>query len=187
MKVTKMKSIREIIHDFLTELDFNVKKDLLVEDSFNIDMIATRGGLTLMVEFVDDVLNFDSVAKLKTLSSILEHKYKPISLKRMVFTTTNTVSENVSDFAKNNNILIVNVEPERDTIRRAIEEISFLKPMFREEVNVLKIVEEELREMGDEPCVELLNKIKNWYSKGGSSLVKRNIISDIDNVAKGGG
>jgi len=178
-------NIEDTVRNQLTELKFNVQENLSIEDSFDVDLLATRGGLTVMMEIVEsNVLNFDSVAKLQTLSSLLQEKFRPIALRKILLTTSENISKNVSSFADDNNIMLIRVKPALAEIRKAINRINYLKPISREEIDVIKIVEEELKEMGDESCLNLLNRVENWYRKGGKSLVTRQIRKEIEKIVE---
>jgi len=184
---TNEASIESIVKNALIEREFNVVQEFFIEDYFNFDMIATRGGLTLIVQFVkDDILNFDAVAKLTTLSTILKQNYSPITIKIIIFTTSEIVSDYIYDYANNNKILIAKIKPNRDDIYKIIEDISYLKPMIKKETNVIKILEDELKDIGDIECLDLLNAVTKWYEKGGNKMITDNIKIEIDNLSKGG-
>ena len=180
-----LSNIEKTIEDSLIELNFNVKRHHLIDKSFDVDLLATRGGLTLVIDISQQgLLSFDSVAKLETVSSYLHDKYKPMSLKKILVTTSEEIPGDVEKFARDNEILLLKVVPEVKEIRNSINQIDFLRPILRTEINVIEIVENELKGIGDKDCLSLLNKVKKWYREGGKNLVSRRVKKEIDKLAR---
>ena len=182
-----LSNIEETIEDSLTKLNFNVKRHQLIDKSFDVDILATRGGLTVIIDVVQqDILSFDSIAKIETVSSYLQDKFKPISLKKILITTSEEVPVDIEKFARDNGILLLKVIPKVREIRNSINQIDFLRPISRKEISVLEIVEKELKGMEDKDCLSLLDKVEKWYQEGGKTLVARRIKKEIDKLALGG-
>lgn len=179
-------NIEKTIRDYLVEQDFEVKRHRLIDKSFDVDLLATRGGLTVVIDIVlQSYLGFDSVAKLETVSSYLQSKFKTISIKKMLITTSEEIPTDIEEFAKDNRILLLKVLPKIGEIRSSLDQIDFLKPITRTKIDVLEILENKLKGIGDKDRLSLLNKIRTWYQEGGKSLVTRRMKKEIDKVARG--
>lgn len=179
-------NIEKTIRDYLVEQDFEVKRHRLIDRSFDVDLLATRGGLTVVIDIVlQSYLGFDSVAKLETVSSYLQSKFKTISIKKMLITTSEEIPTDIEEFARDNRILLLKVLPKIGEIRSSLDQIDFLKPITRTKIDVLEILENKLKGIGDKDRLSLLNKIRTWYQEGGKSLVTRRMKKEIDKVARG--
>ena len=180
-----LSNIEETIEDSLIKLDFDVKRHQLIDRSFDVDLLATRGGLTVVIDVVQqDIMSFDQVAKLETVSSYLQDRFKPISIQKILITTSEEVPADVEKFARDNGILLLKVIPKVREIRNSINQIDFLRTISRTEINVLEIVEKELKGIGDKDCLSLLDKVEKWYQDGGKTLVARRIKKEIDKLAQ---
>lgn len=185
-KPLNLSEIETAIGDYLTELGFSAKKHYLVDKSFDIDLLATRGGLTVILDIVErDRLSFDSVAKLETIGAYLKEKMKVISLQKILVTTSAEMPEDIVNFAVENSIILLTVTPKIEDVRNALDKLDFLKPISRTKIDVLKIVEQEMKKIGERDCLTILNNIKKWYLDGGSGLVARRIRKRIDKLTLG--
>lgn len=186
MKPLTLSEIETTIGDYLTELGFSAKKHYLVDKSFDIDLLATRGGLTVILEIVErDRLSFDSIAKLETIGVYLKQKMKVISLRKILATTSVEIPKDIVSFAVENSIILLKITPRVEDVQNALNKLDFLKPFSRTEIDVLKIVEQEMKKIGERECLIVLNNIKEWYLEGGSNLVSKRIRKKIDKLSLG--
>ena len=179
------KGLEDAIQEILKRFDFNVRLHYSLEKTFDIDILATRSGLTLLIECVQqDILAFDSVARLNTISSYVQKKFKPVTIRKVVVTTAINIPDHVEKFAQENEILVMKVKPDIKEVRDKFSQIAFLKPLKRHRIDITKGVESELREKGAEHCIELLHKVMKWYEEGGERLIKKKIVEEVNQIRK---
>lgn len=177
--------VEETLRTYLNKLDFKVKSPYLVDKFFDVDVLAVRGGLTVIIDVsIGDDLNLDSVAKIEAIGLYLKEKYKVISIKKALVTTSKEISSEIEDFAKRKEILLLKTTPEPEKIVALLDRINFLKPIPRTNVSVLKIVEDEIRGKGEERCLNLLSKVRKWYQEGGKSLVTKSLEKEADRISE---
>lgn len=179
------RKIEGIVKEILEKLGFSVRTHYTFEKSFEVDVLALRNGLTILVEIIRrDIVTLDSVAKLKTLASYLRAKYDNITTRQIVISPAKNIPEDVSTFARESNIDILLTELTRDGIKKSMNKIRVIEPISRHTIDVMEIISTELERSGKRSRSDLLNKICRWYSKGGSAHVRNNIENEIREIMK---
>jgi hypothetical protein len=177
--------VEETLRTYLSRLDFKVKSPYVIDKFFDVDVLAARGGLTVIIDVsIGDQLNLDSVAKIEAIGLYLKEKYKVVSIKKVLVTTSKDISSEIEDFAKKKEILLLKTTAEPNEIVALLNRINFLKPIPRTNVSVLKIVEDEIKGKGEKRCLDLLSKVRKWYQEGGKSLVTKSLEKEADQVSK---
>lgn len=177
--------VEETLRTYLEKLDFRVKSPYLVDKFFDVDIFALRGGLTVIIDLsIADHLNLDSVAKIEAIGLHLKEKYKVVSIKKILVTSSKEISSEIEAFAEKKEILLLKTTPEPEKIVALLDQVSFLKPIRRTNVSVLKIVEDEIRVKGEGRCLNLLNKVRRWYQEGGKSLVTKSLEKEADRISE---
>lgn len=177
------RKIEEIVKEILEKLGFSVRTHYTFEKPFEVDVLALRNGLTILIEIIErDIVTLDSVAKLKTLASYLRAKYDNITTRQIVISTAKKVSVDVSTFAQENNIDMILTEPTLDGIKKNMNKIKVIEPISRHAIDVMEIISTELERSGKRSRSDLLNRIRKWYSKRGSAYVRNNIENEIREI-----
>lgn len=177
--------LENTIQEILKKFDFNVRLHYSLEKTFDVDILATRSGLALLIECIQkDILAFDSVARLNTLGSFVQKKFEPVTVRKVVVTTAIDIPDHVEKFAQENDILVMKVKPDVEEVRDKFSQIAFLKPLKRLRIDITKEVESKLREKRAEECIDLLHKVMKWYEEGGKRLVKQKIVKEVNQIRK---
>ena len=176
--------IEETLRTYVSKLGFKVKSPYVIDKLFDVNVLATRGGLTVIFDVsIDDQLNLDSVAKIEAIGRYLKEKYKVISVSKVLVTTSNRISSEIEDFARKKAILLLKTSADPNEITALLDRVDFLKPIPRTNVSVLRIVEDEIKGKGEERCLDLLNKVRKWYREGGKTLVTKSLEKEADQIS----
>jgi hypothetical protein len=179
MRPTTEEELVQTVTRALVWASFDVVAQYSPKEGIEVDIMATRSGLVLLIECKMDSLALNAdIGRLAIATKYLEKTVVPLAVKKFLVVADGIeIPRAAQDLAADCDIQIVLLKEDANTeeVLRKLDETESLRQLPSVSIDLLEEAKTGIASVGDRSVEQLLDDVIHWYRAGGKELARREL------------